>query len=41
MQDKFNIYQLEDNYPTKGVKEGEPNRFVIKNKTKVNNLEAR
>jgi hypothetical protein len=36
MQDKFNIYQLEDNYPTKGVKEGEPNRFVIKNKT--NNL---
>jgi len=32
MQDRFNIYQLEDNYPTKGVKEGEPNRFVIRNK---------
>jgi hypothetical protein len=33
MQDRFNIYQDEDNYPTKGVKAGEPNRFVIKNKT--------
>jgi hypothetical protein len=32
MQDKFDIYQKEDDYPTKGVKEGEPNRFVIKNK---------
>ena len=36
MQDKFNITQLKDNYPTKGIKAGEPNRFVIKNKT--NNL---
>lgn len=32
MQDKFNIYQEEDDYPTRGVKEGEPNRFVIRNK---------
>lgn len=32
MQDKFDIYQTEDNYPTKGVKAGEPNRFVIHNK---------
>ena len=36
MQDQFDIYQNEDNYPTKGVKEGEPNRFVIRNLT--NNL---
>ena len=36
MQDRFNIYQDEDDYPTRGVKAGEPNRFVIKNKT--NNL---
>jgi len=33
MQDRFNIYQDEDDYPTKGIKAGEPNRFVIKNKT--------
>ena len=33
MQDKFNITQLEDDYPTKGVRAGQPNRFVIKNKT--------
>jgi len=33
MQDQFDIYQNEDDYPTKGVKAGEPNRFVIKNKT--------
>jgi hypothetical protein len=33
MQNKFDIYQNEDDYPTKGVKAGEPNRFVIKNKT--------
>lgn len=33
MQDRFDIYQEEDDYPTKGVKAGEPNRFVIKNKT--------
>lgn len=32
MQDEFNINQEEDNYPTKGVKAGEPNRFVIRNK---------
>jgi len=38
MQDKFDIYQNEDNYPTKGVKAGEPNRFVIKNKTNNLNL---
>ena len=36
MQDRFDIYQEEDDYPTRGVKAGEPNRFVIKNKT--NNL---
>lgn|ERR1035437_1014120 len=36
MQDQFDIYQNEDDYPTKGVKAGQPNRFVIKNKT--NNL---
>ena len=36
MQDNFDIYQDEDNYPSKGVKAGEPNRFIIKNKT--NNL---
>lgn len=36
MQDQFDIYQNEDNYPTKGVKAGEPNRFVIRNKS--NNL---
>lgn len=33
MQDRFNITQLEDDYPTKGVRAGQPNRFVIKNKT--------
>jgi len=32
MQDRFNINQEEDDYPTRGVKSGEPNRFVIKNK---------
>lgn len=32
MQDQFDIYQSEDDYPTRGVKAGEPNRFVIKNK---------
>ena len=32
MQDVFDIYQDEDDYPTRGVKAGEPNRFVIKNK---------
>lgn len=32
MQDKFDIYQKEDDYPTPGVREGEPNRFVIRNK---------
>ena len=31
MQDRFNINQEEDDYPTRGVKAGEPNRFVIKN----------
>jgi len=36
MQDKFDIYQNEDDYPTRGVKEGEPNRFVIRKKS--NNL---
>ena len=38
MQDKFDIYQNEDDYPTRGVKAGEPNRFVIKNKTNNLNL---
>lgn len=32
MQDQFDINQEEDNYPTRGVKAGEPNRFVIRNK---------
>jgi hypothetical protein len=32
MQDRFDIYQDEDDYPTRGVRAGEPNRFVIKNK---------
>ena len=31
MQDKFDIYQNEDDYPTRGIKAGEPNRFIIKN----------
>lgn len=38
MQDEFDIYQNEDDYPTRGVKEGEPNRFIIKNKTNNLNL---
>jgi len=38
MQDQFDIYQAEDDYPTRGVKAGDPNRFVIKNKE--NNLNA-
>ncbi len=32
MQDEFNINQDYDNFPTKGVRAGEPNRFVIRNK---------
>lgn len=32
MQDEFNINQERDNYPTRGVRAGEPNRFVIRNK---------
>ena len=36
MHDEFDIYQQEDDYPTKGIKAGGPNRFVIKNK--ANNL---
>lgn len=36
MQDRFDIYQDEDDYPTRGVRAGEPNRFVIRNKK--NNL---
>lgn len=32
MQDRFDIYQSEDDYPTRGVKAGEPNRFIIRNK---------
>ncbi len=32
MQDEFNINQDEDDYPTRGVRAGEPNRFVIRNK---------
>lgn len=38
MSDEFDIYQHEDNYPTRGVKEGEPNRFVIRNKSNNLNL---
>lgn len=30
MQDRLDIYQNEDDYPTRGVKAGEPNRFVIR-----------
>jgi hypothetical protein len=33
MQDKFDIYQDEDDYPTRGVRAGEPNRFVIRKKS--------
>lgn len=36
MQDQFDIYQYEDNYPTRGIKAGEPNRFVVKNKEDLN-----
>lgn len=32
MQDEFDINQEEDDYPTRGVRAGGPNRFVIKNK---------
>jgi hypothetical protein len=32
MQDRFDIYQDEDDYPTRGIKAGEPNRFIIKNR---------
>jgi hypothetical protein len=38
MQDKFDICQKQDNYPTKGIKKGEPNRFVIRNKENDLNL---
>lgn len=38
MQDEFDIYQNEDNYPTKGVKAGDFNRFVIKNKENELNI---
>ena len=38
MQDRFDIYQDEDDYPTRGVKAGEPNRFVIKNKESYLNI---
>ena len=32
MQDQFDIYQEDDDYPTRGVKAGDPNRFVTRNK---------
>lgn len=32
MQDRLDIYQHEDDYPTRGIRAGEPNRFIIKNK---------
>ena len=38
MQDKFSINQESDDYPTKGIKAGEPNRFVIKNLTNDLNI---
>ena len=38
MQDQFDIYQAEDDYPTRGVKAGEPNRFVIRNKSNGLNI---
>lgn len=38
MQDEFDIYQHENDYPTRGVKAGQPNRFVIKNKENHLNL---
>jgi hypothetical protein len=37
MQDQFDIVTHEDNYPTPGIKAGQPNRFVIRDKeTKLN-----
>ena len=37
MQDQFDIVTKEDNYPTPGIKAGQPNRFVIRDKeTKLN-----
>jgi hypothetical protein len=38
MQDEFNINQDIDNYPTRGVKAGEPNRFLIRNKDTYLNI---
>ena len=38
MQGDFEINQKEDDYPTRGVREGEPNRFVIRNKKTNLNL---
>lgn len=38
MQDQFDIYQHEDDYPTRGVKAGEPNRFVIRDRSTGLNL---
>jgi len=38
MQDQFDIYQAEDDYPTRGVKAGDPNRFVIRNKSNGLNI---
>lgn len=38
MQDKFNINQDKDDYPTRGIKKGEPNRFIIHNKSSDLNL---
>jgi hypothetical protein len=32
MQDQFDIVTKEDNYPTPGIKAGQPNRFVIRDK---------
>jgi hypothetical protein len=33
MQDEFDIYQREDDYPVRGIKEGELTRFIIRNKS--------
>lgn len=38
MHDEFDIYQREDDYPIRGIKEGELSRFIIKNKKTDLNL---
>lgn len=40
MQDQFDIYQAEDNYPTRGIRAGEPNRFVICRRNAIPDMET-